>query len=62
MINWRSLNDKLSSLTEQEVIALLEQEKAGKRRLSILRRLHQRYCVLRTDRERIEILSIAERD
>lgn len=62
MISWRSLNDKLSSLTEQDLLTMLEAEKQGKKRLTILRRLHQRYCTLRNDRERIEILSIAERN
>lgn len=56
-ISWRALNDKLASLTEEEVFALLTQEQLHERRASHLQRLHQRYCALRDARERIEIMS-----
>jgi hypothetical protein len=55
VINWRSLNAKLTSLPEAEVLALLTAERSGARRRVILRRLHQRYSVLRASRERKEI-------
>lgn len=58
---WRSLNQKLSSLTEEEVLALLNAERAGAKRISMLQRLHQRYCILRQTRERLEILEEAQR-
>lgn len=54
---WRSLNQKLSSLTEEEVLAALNAERVGERRVSIMQRLHQRYCTLRQSRERIEIMN-----
>ncbi len=60
-LTWRSLNNTLHSLSEAEVLALLEEELKNERRLSILRRLHQRYTALRADRERIEILTKAEK-
>lgn len=56
-ISWRALNDKLASLTEEEVFALLTEEQMTERRASHLQRLHQRYCALRDARERIEIMS-----
>jgi hypothetical protein len=40
-------------------LALLNEERAGERRISILERLHQRYTSLRAARERIEILKEA---
>lgn len=56
-ISWRRLNDQLPSMTETEVLALLNEEKETERRASHLQRLHQRYCALRDARERIEIMS-----
>ena len=56
-ISWRALNDKLASLSEDEVFAMLTQEQLHERRASHLQRLHQRYCALRDARERLEIMS-----
>lgn len=56
-ISWRALNDKLASLSEEEVFAMLTEEQLTERRSSHLQRLHQRYCALRDARERIEIMS-----
>ena len=58
--NWRKLNKDINVLTEEQVLALLEVERAGRKRVSILERLHQRYTVLRAARERIEILKEAK--
>lgn len=58
---WRSLNQKLSSLTEDELKGMLEDELQGAKRVSILQRLHQRYCTLRQTRERIDLLKEAQR-
>jgi hypothetical protein len=60
-LNWRSLNDQLPTMTEEEVFALLTHESLNERRSSILQRLHQRYCALRDARERIEIMAKAVR-
>ena len=54
--NWRTLNDAASILTEEESKRALEYERDNKRRASILIRLHQRYCTLRNQRERAELL------
>ena len=61
MLTWRSLNDKLYALSEVEVLKLLDEERVGSKRISILERLHQRYSVLRATRERIDILKEARR-
>ena len=60
-MNWRSLNQKLNILTEAEVLALLEAERQGARRVTFLERLHQRYTMLRAARERVELLKEAIR-
>jgi hypothetical protein len=60
-LNWRTLNDTINSLTEEEVLALLNQEREISKRISMLQRLHQRYTSLRASRERIEILQEAIR-
>jgi len=56
-MNWHTLNKTLHEYTEAQVQAMLEQEKVGKRRQDILRRLHQRYNALRVARERKELLT-----
>ncbi len=55
-MDWRRLNKELALLSEEEVLVLLNDERANRRRISILERLHQRYTALRTARERREIL------
>ncbi len=60
-MNWRSLNQKLNMLTEAEVLALLEAERQGAKRVTFLERLHQRYTMLRAARERVELLKEAIR-
>lgn len=59
-LNWRTLNDSLHAMTEEEVLALLNEERKGSRRITFLERLHQRYTVLRSTRERLEILNEGE--
>lgn len=56
---WRTLNDHLPDMTEQQVLDELTAERAGKGRTVILVRLHQRYTMLRAERERSEILAEA---
>jgi hypothetical protein len=60
-LSWRALNDVLTSKSEDEVLELLNQERAHFKRVAVLQRLHQRYCTLRDARERHEILSEAVR-
>lgn len=60
-LSWRALNDKIASLSEDEIFAMLTHETLNERRSSHLQRLHQRYCALRDARERMEILAGAIR-
>jgi len=60
-MNWRDLNRKLNMLREDEVLALLEAERTGAKRVTFLERLHQRYTMLRAARERVELLKEAIR-
>ena len=59
-ITWRELNKQLPSLTEEEVLDLLNEEREGLARATILMRLHQRYSVLRATRERLMLMKEAE--
>ena len=59
-MNWRQLNKILPTLDEYEVFRLLEDERKGEKRQTVLIRLHQRYTILRATRERTEILGDAE--
>ena len=58
--NWRKLNKEINALSEEQVLEMLTAERSGRKRVSILERLHQRYTVLRAMRERIEILKEAK--
>ena len=53
---WRSLNNQLSRMSEEDVLRLLNEERVGAKRVSVLERLHQRYNTLRVARERLELL------
>ena len=53
---WRSLNNELSRMSEEDVLMLLNEEREGAKRVSMLQRLHQRYNTLRVARERLELL------
>lgn len=55
-LTWRSMHQVLTKLSEEEVLKLLQEEQAGANRVGFLLRLHQRYCVLRLERERVLIL------
>ena len=53
--SWRTLTDILSTLSESDVLDLLEAERKDEKRWSIVQRLHQRYTILRAARERDEL-------
>ena len=56
-VTWRGLQKILPTLDEKTVLKMLEEEcKAEFPRLSIVWRLHQRYTMLRMNREREEIV------
>jgi len=58
-LTWRELNNQLSMMNEADVWGLLEAERFGEKRASVLQRLHQRYNTLRVARERIELMRTA---
>lgn len=60
-MNWRELNQKINLLTEEQVLRMLNDERTGLRRVTMLQRLHQRYTMLRAARERVELLKEAVR-
>ena len=55
-ITWRKLNETMATLSEEEIMAMLEYERTHERRVKMLLRLHQRANSLRVARERIELL------
>ena len=55
-VDWRSLAATLTIMTEKEVKWLLDFEMDNQRRASIVRRLHQRFSMLRSARERAELM------
>ena len=59
-MNWREINKALPDLDEDAVLRLLDEERKGEQRVTVLIRLHQRYTMLRSARERMEILGDAE--
>lgn len=60
-LTWRNLNHILATKTEEEVLQMLNEEQVTGRRVVVLKRLHQRYNVLRVSRERVELLNGARR-
>jgi len=59
-MNWREINKVLPDLDENTIKQMLDEERVGEQRQSVLIRLHQRYTMLRAARERMEILGDAE--
>ncbi len=56
MITWRKFQSELPNYSEADLLALLDEEQTQHRRVTMLERIHQRYCTLRASRERLEIL------
>ena len=56
MITWRKFQSELPNYSEADLRALLDEELTQHRRVTMLERIHQRYCTMRTNRERMEIL------
>ncbi len=53
-MSWRTLNEVLMKVSEQNVLEMLEDELEGRRRKTYILRLHKRYNMLRMRREREE--------
>jgi hypothetical protein len=56
MLTWRKFQSNLPDYNEADLLALLNEERSKHKRVSMLERIHQRYCTLRTNRERMELL------
>ena len=56
MYSWRELNSKISEMSEQELLGLMDAELEGAQRTTVLVRLHQRYTMVRCTRERDDML------
>jgi len=56
LITWRTFQINLPNYSEADLLALLDEERLKHRRVSMLERIHQRYCTMRANRERLEIL------
>ena len=53
---WADMVDRIKDLSEEETKGLLNYEIVKYNRRTIVLRLHQRYCSLRRDRERREMM------
>lgn len=56
MLTWRKFQSELPNYSEAQLLVLLNEERNQHKRVSMLERIHQRYCTLRANRERLEIL------
>jgi len=56
LLTWRKFQSELPNYSEANLLVLLEEERNLHKRVSMLERIHQRYCTLRANRERLEIL------
>ncbi len=61
MITWRKFHQEANEYGEEQLLAMLEEEKRVHKRVKMLERIHQRYCTLRANRERLEILKEGKR-
>ena len=61
MITWRKFQSELPNYSEADLRALLDEELTQHRRVTMLARIHQRYCTLRTNRERLELLKFGKK-
>jgi hypothetical protein len=61
LLTWRKFQSNLPNYSEADLLALLDEERLKHRRVTMLERIHQRYCTLRANRERLEILKEGKR-
>ena len=60
-MNWFELNVVLPKRSEKQVLAMLDEEVKVHKRATFVVRIHQRYTVLRAQRERKELLEEIKR-
>jgi hypothetical protein len=56
LLTWRKFQSELPNYSEAELLVLLNDERTKHKRVSMLERIHQRYCTMRANRERLELL------
>ena len=56
LISWQTINKALKDFTEVDVKNALNRELMGDRRKDVAIRLHQKFSILRSARERIELV------
>jgi hypothetical protein len=61
MLTWRKFQSELPNYSEADLLVLLNEERNQHKRVSMLERIHQRYCTLRANRERLELLKIGKK-
>jgi predicted transposase YdaD len=61
LITWRKFQTDLPNYSEADLLALLDEEQTQHRRVTMLERIHQRYCTLRSNRERLELLKFGKK-
>jgi hypothetical protein len=54
--SWVIMNGSLMDLTEDQILELIEYEKANLKRKSLIKRMHERYSMLRSIRERAKLM------
>lgn len=55
--SWQTINKAIGEFTEVDCKTAINMELMGKRRKDVASRIHQKYCTLRTNRERAELVS-----
>ena len=55
-LTWHAVCSQLTTMTEAEITALLDEEMKEHKRPAFVRRLHQRFTTLRAARERAELM------
>ena len=59
LAGWTELNAVVADMSEEELKAALDIERKHRRRQQIMLRLHRKFCTLRRDRERAELMEVA---
>ena len=60
--NWTTLNAAIAGLNEEQLKDMLEFEAENKKRESFILRMHQKYTMLRANREREELTAKCKED
>lgn len=55
-LSWRNMSAQLTKLSEDDIERMLADEVEHHKRTAVARRLHQRLCILRANRERTVIM------